>query len=445
MSQYYFPGGVHPHDYKELSKDAPLTDAPVPTLLTVPFGQHIGKPAQCMVAVGDAVKRGQLIGKADGFISANIHSPVSGTIKKMVECNTPLGTVVPGVLIENDMQDTWDDGCNIERTVAELAALSAADIRSAASEAGIVGMGGATFPTHVKLSPPVEKPIDHVIINGVECEPFLTSDDWLERTSADTIVAGLKLVMRAVNCTRGVIAVEDNKPEGLAAMQKAVAAAAENGMTLSVTALTVRYPQGAEKQLIYAVTGREVPSGGFPMDVGCVVQNVATAHALYEACRFRRPLTERIVTVTGDGVSTPANLKVRIGTPVQALLEQCGFDRKAIRKVIFGGPMMGMAHFDLEMPVTKGTSGVIALKHAKDFAFGNCIRCGRCVDGCPQGLLPSDFSIMIQAGRFDDAKAINLLDCIECGICTYICPARRPIVQWIKLAKMELRKQPAKR
>ena len=441
MSLKTFSGGVHPHDFKELARAVAIVEAPVPQLLTIPLSQHIGKPAQCLVKAGDAVKRGQLVGKADGFISAAIHSPVSGTVKKIGDCNTPLGAVVPALVIENDGQDTWADGCNADR---DTAALTASDIRAAAQEAGLVGRGGATFPTHVKLSPPAEKPIDHVILNGVECEPYLTADYRLMLESPATVVEGLKLAMRAVNCAKGVIGIEANKPDAFEIMRKACAAASGPGCSLSAELLEVKYPQGAEKQLIGAITGREVPSGGFPMDVGCVVQNVATAHALYEACRYRRPLTERIVTITGDAVAKPGNWRARIGTPVSALLALAGFDAAAVRKLVFGGPMMGMAHFDPEMPVTKGTSGVVALRNPKSFDFGNCVRCGRCVDGCPQCLVPSELSILVQAGRFGDAKNADLMDCIECGVCTYICPARRPIVQWIKLAKLELRKEQAR-
>ncbi len=430
-----FRGGVHPHDYKHFSNDVVIADAPVPAELVVPFGQHIGKPAAPSVKVGDPVKRGQVIGAAAGFVSAAVHSPVSGTVKKMVRIAHPLGMPVEAAVIENDGRDEWAEGCNVPRDVTTL---SPEEIVKAVAAAGIVGMGGATFPTHVKLSPPKDKPIDAVILNGVECEPFLTADHRLMLESPDTVVAGLRLVLRAVNAQQGIIGIEANKPDAFKTISDALERAGDPRLTAKL--LPVRYPQGAEKQLIYACLGREVPSGGLPMDVGVVVQNVGTAHAIHEACALNRPLTERITSVTGPGVTKPGNLRVRLGTPIRALLERCGFQAEAVNKLILGGPMMGLAHYDLDLPVNKGMSGVLCLIGAQTFEYRDCIRCGRCVDGCPMGLVPSELSIMAERRDYLATREIDVLDCIECGVCTYQCPARRPIVQWIKVSKSEIAK-----
>ncbi|MHC4871614.1 MAG: electron transport complex subunit RsxC [Planctomycetota bacterium] len=437
MSLKTFKGGVHPHDFKELAKDQAIIDADVGGEVTVPMSQHIGAPAKVTVKVTDEVKRGQIIGESAGFVSANVHSPVSGKVKRIIECNTPVGTKCAAVLIENDGNDEWAADCNKEQ---DLSTLSAQQIKDRVSWAGLVGMGGATFPTHVKLSPPEDKKIDAVILNGVECEPYLTSDYRLMLESPEAIVEGLKLIMKVVGCSKGYIGIEDNKEDVFKVMAEKCKEMSSDGCDLKAELLEVKYPQGAEKQLIKAILDREVPSGGLPMDVGAVVQNVGTSHAVYEACKFNRPLTERIVTVTGDGVSEPKNFRARIGTPVQTLLDKCGFKSEA-NKLVYGGPMMGMAHFDTAMPVNKGMSGVLALCNAEIYEHRNCIRCGRCIGGCPQHLMPADLSLMVESGRFDDAKEGNLLDCIECGVCTYVCPARRPIVQWVKLAKYELNKQ----
>ncbi len=431
-----FRGGVHPHDYKEFSKDAPITDAPVPDELVVPFSQHIGKSASAVVKPGDEVRRGQVIAEAAGFVSAPVHSPVSGKVKRIVRVAHPMGMMGDAALIENDHQDTWAEGLDAagER---DLSVLSAEQIKEAVSAAGIVGMGGATFPTHVKLSPPENKPIDTIILNGVECEPFLTADYRLMLESPETIVKGLQLVMRAVSAKCGIVGIEANKPDAFAIMKNALKQA---GGEISALLLPVMYPQGAEKQLIYACLEREVPSGGLPMDVGVVVQNVGTAHAIYEACALGRPITERITTVTGPGIEKPANFRARIGTPIRGLLEACGFKARDTRKLILGGPMMGLANFDLELPVNKGMSGILALTEVVNEPYRDCIRCGRCVDHCPMGLVPSRLSVLAENGEYLETREVDVLDCIECGACTYICPARRPIVHWIKACKMEIAK-----
>lgn len=434
-----FRGGVHPHDFKELSKDCPITDAPVPAVLVVPLQQHIGAPAKAVVMPGQEVKRGQMIGEAGGFVSAVVHSPVSGKVKSMDDAFHPMGMRCKALVIENDGRDEWAEGCNIES--ADGHEFAPAEIVAAIKWAGLVGMGGATFPTHVKLSPPPEKKIDTVILNGVECEPFLTADYRLMLESPRTICRGLQLLKTALHAEKAYIGIEANKPDAFELIRKTLS---EMGDFAEARLLPVMYPQGAEKQLIYACTGREVPSGGLPMDAGVCVQNVGTAHAVYEAVCRKRPLTERITTVTGPGVARPANFRVRIGTLARTLLDICGFDEKHTNKLIYGGPMMGAAHFDIDMPVNKGMSGIVALTDARAYVHGACIRCGRCVEICPAGLIPSEFSILGERGDYLKTQDCNLMDCIECGACTYICPARRPIVQWIKVAKGELARERVK-
>ncbi|MBF0317598.1 MAG: electron transport complex subunit RsxC, partial [Nitrospirae bacterium] len=304
--------------------------------------------------------------------------------------------------------------------------------------AGIVGMGGATFPTHVKLSPPKEKTIDAVIINGAECEPYLTSDHRVMVERPKDVVNGLSILMRVLGVNTGHIGIENNKPDAIAAITEA--AAGHPG--IQVWTLEVKYPQGAEKMLIKAILGRDVPAGGLPMDVGAVVQNVGTALAIYEACRYGKPLIERVVSVTGNGIKTPKNLMTRIGTPISQLIAECGGLKSGAAKIISGGPMMGFAAFSVDVPVMKGTSGIVVMlmeETSYGDRYGNCIRCGRCVDACPMGLMPLMLSLFSEKGHFEDAKSYNLFDCFECGCCTYVCPAKRPIVQQIRFAKTQVK------
>ncbi len=426
-----FRGGVHPHDdHKAMAKDRAIQDAPIPAELVVPLSQHIGAPAQAAVKPGETVKRGQLIAEAGGFVSAAVHSPVSGTVKKLTQTLHPLGPECDAILIENDGEDTWAEGRDTGEKPVENC--DAETIRKAVQEAGIVGMGGATFPTHVKLSPPAQKPIDTVILNGVECEPYLTADYRLMLESPETIVKGLQLLLKAVGAKRGIVGIEANKPDAYEAIKSALI---RSGGPFEAVLLEVKYPQGAEKQLIDACLRREVPSGGLPMDVGALVQNVGTAHAVYEAVCLNRPLTERITTVTGGAVERPGNFRVRVGTPAKVLLDLCGYQEFRAKKLIFGGPMMGAAHFDTSVPVNKGMSGILGLTEAPRYVYRDCIRCSRCVDHCPAGLMPSAISIRAERGEYFSCTEVDILDCIECGVCTYICPARRPIVQWVKTAK----------
>ena len=425
-----FTGGVHPHDYKELSKGAAIRRLDPPAEVVVALSQHIGAPAQAVVQKGDEVKKGQLIGEAGGFVSAPVHAPVSGKVLKLDTCPHPVGMKVGAVVIENDGADEWIEGCDRER---DYSSLSPKEIKEAIMAAGIVGMGGATFPTHVKLSPPPEKPIEYAILNGAECEPFLTSDYRLMKEKPDGVYEGFKIIMRALGAKKGIIAIESNKPDAFATMQKKAAGDSD----ITVELLKVKYPQGAEKTLIKTVLDREVPSGGLPMDVGVVVQNVGTAFAVFEALAYNRPLIERVVTVTGDRVRKPSNFLAPIGTPIQALLDAAETSEK-FNKVILGGPMMGIAQYTTGLPVMKGTSGVLVTGAKDTGAWRSCIRCGRCVEVCPMQLVPSQISVYAEANDFAALKEWDVLDCVECGCCTYICPARRPIVHFVKHGKAEL-------
>ncbi|MGI5822704.1 MAG: electron transport complex subunit RsxC [Dethiobacteria bacterium] len=436
MSLQTFAGGIHPSYFKDYTAGKPIAPARAPSQVIIPLHQNIGAPCEAVVQVGDEVKIGQKIGEPQGFVSAPIHASVSGKVIKIGPYNHPLGKPVEAVFIENDGRDTLYEGVKPNKSLEEL---TPQEIVQIAKEAGLVGLGGATFPTHVKLSPPPEIAIDTVIINAAECEPFLTADHVLMLERADDVVYGLKAFMKALQATKGIIGIEDNKPDAIASMQKAVA---ENGRgyDLVVYPLETKYPQGAEKMLIRATTGREVPPGALPMAVNVVNQNNGTAVALAEAIKLGKPLYERVVTVTGPGIQNPANLMVKNGTLVSELIAQCGGLTADARKLILGGPMMGLAQPSGEVPVIKGTSGILILtqKFTKDHAIGPCIKCGKCVDVCPMHLVPNFIGSAAEKNNLELAEKYGALDCFECGCCTYTCPAKRPLVQWIRIAKGEI-------
>jgi len=431
-----FSGGVHPAGNKDLSAHKPTVPAAIPKRAVIPLSQHIGAPTKPLVVIGQEVKKGEKIGETTGFVSAPVHSSISGKVVALGSFPHSLGVNIPAVVIESDGKDEWVTGL---KENSDFNLLSPDELKKIVQDAGIVGMGGATFPTHVKLTPPKEKPIDVVILNGAECEPYLTSDHRLMLERPKEIINGLKILMRILGVQKGYIGIENNKPDAIETMTKAAAGSPE----IKVWPVKVKYPQGAEKMLIKAIAGRTVPAGSLPMDVGVVVQNVGTAEAIYNAVRYGRPLIERYVTVTGRGVKEPKNFVVRIGTPFAQLIDEAGGLTDEAAKVIAGGPMMGMSQYTLDVPVIKGTSGITVLpkNEVSTKPYGPCIRCGRCIDACPMKLQPSYIGLYIEKGHYEDAKAYNLMDCFECGSCTFVCPANRPMVQWVKKAKKELAKK----
>jgi electron transport complex protein RnfC len=431
-----FSGGVHPADNKSLTAHKPTVPASLPKRAIIPLSQHIGAPTKALVVIGQEVKKGEKIGETTGFVSAPVHSSISGKVVALGSFPHILGMDIPAVVIESDGKDEWVSGL---KENPDYMMLSPDELKKLVQDAGIVGMGGATFPTHVKLSPPKEKPIDVVILNGAECEPYLTSDHRLMLEKSKEIVEGLKILMRILNVSRGYIGIEANKPDAIESMTKAAAGSPE----VKVWPVKVKYPQGAEKMLIKAIAGRTVPAGALPMDVGVVVQNVGTAEAIYNAVRYSKPLIERYVTVTGRGVKEPKNFLARIGTPFSQMIEEAGGLTSEAAKVIAGGPMMGISQYTLDVPVIKGTSGITVLpkNEVSTNSYGPCIRCGRCIDACPMKLQPSYIGLYIEKGHYEDAKDYNLMDCFECGSCTFVCPANRPMVQWVKKAKKELAKK----
>jgi len=428
-----FRGGIHPPHFKKQTEKSPIEEATLPKEVVIPLHQHIGAPCEPTVAVGDKVKVGQKIGDTKAFVSAPVHSSVSGVVTKIDKRNTPGGSKTNSVTIQVDgMQEVSEE----VKPKGDLENLQKDDILKIVKEAGLTGMGGAGFPTHVKLSPPEGKKIDIIIINGAECEPYLTSDHRMMLEHPEKVVLGTKAIMKALDVKNGVIGIEKNKPDAVKVMKKAV----ENEESLTVSELQTKYPQGGEKSLIYAVTKREVPSGGLPMDVGAVVQNIGTVAALADAITTGMPVVQRVVTITGSAVVKPKNLLVKIGTKFQDVIEQCGGYTEDLGKVINGGPMMGIAQFTDDVPVIKGTSGILVLnkKDSQRPEPSNCIRCGKCVDVCPSGLQPLMISKNSLLRRFDDAEAYNAMDCIECGSCSFVCPSKRPLVDAIRVAKQEI-------
>jgi Na+-translocating ferredoxin:NAD+ oxidoreductase subunit C len=429
MKTVTFRGGIHPRYSKELSSGEAVRRLEAPAEVAIPLSQHIGAPALPCVEKGDEVLLGQVVGEPGGFVSSAVHSPVSGKVKAVERRPGPIGASVECVVIENDGEDRRSSRDGLGDAWPEAAPGA---LKERVQAAGIVGMGGAAFPTQVKLSPPQEKPIDTVILNGAECEPYLTADHRLMLERPEAVLTGLEIVVRILGAGRGLVGVEVNKPDAIEALGKAA-----EGRPVEIVPLEIKYPQGAEKQLIDACLGRRVPSGGLPMDVGVVVQNVGTAAAVTEAVVEGSPLVERVVTVTGEAVSRPANLRVRIGTPIAFLLEACGGLKDDVGKLILGGPMMGFAVAGAELPVTKGTSGVLALREEQVSAKppGPCIRCGRCGRVCPMRLVPTDIAVASARGEVERAERADAMDCIECGSCAFDCPAGIPLVQHIRLAK----------
>jgi electron transport complex protein RnfC len=449
MLKRFKKGGIHPPENK-LSAHSPVEVLPLPSVVVVPLTQHIGAPAVAEVAKGDRVVVGQLIARAGGFVSANVHSPVSGVVTAVDAVSG--GSSVPVMSVTIGVEgDEWLPGIDRSTTLVTENKLSPKEIVEKIAAAGIVGMGGATFPTQVKLTPPQGKAAEVLIINGVECEPYLTSDHRVMLERAAEVLVGTALLARALGVSKICIGIENNKPDEIGCLKHKITEMAGQLPDIEIVPLRVQYPQGGEKQLIKAVTGREVPSCALPIDVGCVVQNVGTALAVYEAVQKNKPLVERVVTVTGKGIAAPANFLVRIGTPISTLIEAAGGVQNGAAdgtqsteqlKVINGGPMMGRAMSNPDAPVTKGTSGVLVLgsKEAARCTETDCIKCAKCVTVCPMGLEPYLLSKQVQKQMWPEVEGGVIVDCIECGSCAYICPARIPLLDWIRLGKTEVGK-----
>lgn len=432
MTTCTFRGGVHPDDGKSLSKNKAIQKYVPKGELVFPLSQHIGAPAVPVVEVGERVLAGQLIAKANGFVSANIHASVSGTVLKIEPRDTVNGQKEMAIVIENDMQDETMEFQPVDLTKGDCKQ----KIRDAIFQAGIVGMGGACFPTHVKATPKNEEAIEYIIVNGAECEPYLTSDYRRMLEEPEAVIGGLKLMLKVFEHAKGIIAIEDNKKDVIRNMKKLT----EKEERIEVKKLRTKYPQGAERQLIYATTARKINSSMLPADAGCIVDNVDTIHAIYKAVQFGEPLTKRIVTVTGDAIKDPKNFLVPLGTNYQELIEAAGGFIKQPEKVISGGPMMGKALIQLNVPVVKGSSAILCM--LKDMVSAseqtNCINCGKCVEVCPGRVAPSRLAKAAAKGDRETFLNLHGMECCECGCCSFICPAKRNLTQTIAAMRKDI-------
>ena len=428
-----FKGGVHPYDGKELSKNSPVVKYLPKGDMVYPLSQHIGAPAAAIVQKGDHVLAGQKIADAAGFVSSPIHSSVSGTVKGIEPRLTATGSMVNSIIIENDQQYE-----SVEFTPARLEDLSKEEILARIKEGGVVGMGGAGFPTQVKLAPKEPEKIDHILVNGAECEPYLTSDYRRMLDDSEKLIEGLRVMLKLFDNAKGYICIEDNKPDCIAKLKEMV----KDIPRIEVAELMTKYPQGGERFLIKAVTDREINSAMLPADAGCIVDNVATMVAVYHAVKEGKPVTSRIFTVTGDAVEDPGNFEFLIGTSFQELLDAAGGFKEQPEKIISGGPMMGFSMFGLDVPTTKTTSALLCMTKDEvaeaDADATACINCGRCVEACPEQIVPSRLSKFSEHGDMAGFEKWHGLECVECGSCSFICPAKRPLAQLIKTMKKQV-------
>ncbi|MCQ2310489.1 MAG: electron transport complex subunit RsxC [Paludibacteraceae bacterium] len=425
-------GGVHPKDNKIYSAHQPITECALPKQAIIPLAQHIGAPAKPVVQKGDKVKVGQLLAEAGGFVSANVHSGVSGTVTKIDTTIDAWGMKMPAIFIDVE-GDEWMEGIDRTSDVIRECNLDPKEIVDKIAKAGIVGLGGACFPTHVKLCPPPGQKAEVLIVNGVECEPYLTCDHQLMLEHGEEVVIGIQIVMRALGISRAIIGIEKNKPDAIARMTEL----AQKTLGVEVKPLKLKYPQGGEKQLIDACIGRQVASGALPISTGAVVDNVATIYAIYEAVQKNKPLISRVMTVTGKSVAKPGNYLVRFGTPLAQVVELAGGIPEDTGKIIGGGPMMGRAMNNIDMPAHKRTSGLLFLpeKESRRGEVENCIRCGKCVSACPMGLEPYLLSRQSELKMYDEMEAHDIMDCIECGCCQFTCPSHRPLLDYVRSGK----------
>lgn len=433
-----FRHGVRPPELKDLTAHVRIRRMPFPSEVVIPLRQHTGKPARAIVRPGDRVERGDLLAEADGFFSVPMHASAAGRVRQVRLWPHPDGSYAPAVVIA---VDPFSPQAQRPRVIPDWRGLTPAELVEAIRQAGVVGLGGAAFPTHVKLSPPKDVVIDTLLVNGAECEPYLTTDHRTMAEYPERVHLGIRIMMRVLGVSRAIIGVEENKPDAIAALRATLPA----DLDVRVQPMRVKYPQGAEKMLIKTLLGREVPSGRLPMHVGVVVQNVASVATIAEVFETGLPLIERIVTVTGRGVGRPSNLIVPVGTKVKDLLEACGGLLPEAREIVFGGPMMGNAQADLDAPVIKGTTGVVVLteEDIKPQASYPCIRCGHCLDACPVFLNPQLLGRLAVKERYDEMERHHLADCMLCGCCGYTCPSNIPLPQLFALAKAALRKRKA--
>lgn len=429
-----FKKGVHPNDFKHFTCSEAIETLPLPDHVFIPLQQHIGAPCTVAVEKGAEVKTGQVIGSSEAYVSSPVHSSVTGTVKDIGTFPHPVGGKVQMVYIKRTAEeDEW----NLMAPIKDWQSASVEDLNQRIREAGVVGMGGAAFPTHVKLAPPKDKPIDTFILNGCECEPYLTADHRAMVEQSEKVLTGMAMIMKILGVKNGFIGIENNKPDAIDAMRNAVVRGKYN---FKVVSLQVKYPQGAEKMLIQSVLKRQVPTGGLPMDVGTVVNNIGTAMAVADAVLEGKPLVNRIVTVTGDGISQPKNVLARIGTPFADILNYCGGLKDEASHVFMGGPMMGMAQYNMNVPVVKATSGIVctAAKGEPAERAMPCIRCGSCVTACPMFLLPTRIARLSEKDQPEAAEELGIMNCIECGSCAFVCPSHIPLVQWIRLGKLRV-------
>lgn len=433
---------IHPPDFKGIANNKKIEESSIPKKVILPLSQHTGAPSEPVVNAGESVKTGTLIAKAKGLISVNLHSSISGKVIAIEESPHPIIGMSRAIIIESDGEDT--KAFLDSAPAKDVSDLSKEEILTLIKEAGIVGMGGAAFPTHVKLSPPPSKKIDSLIINGAECEPFLTCDHRLMLERPKEIISGIQLMAKVLGVKDVIIGIEENKIDAIERLNSALFRVEGGGWRVKTEKLRTRYPQGGEKQLIKTLLDKEVPSGGLPLDIGVVVNNVQTVFAVYEAVYLRKPLYERVITVSGSFLNAAKNILVRIGTPINDILSYCGLNPKAeVYKIVMGGPMTGVAQCDINAPIIKGTSGILVLD--KKFELKEeeleCIRCSRCVGACPVGLMPCAIGLSVKKDRFDIAGSYDPFDCIECGSCSYVCPSKIPLTQLIKLAKVKIKRK----
>jgi Na+-translocating ferredoxin:NAD+ oxidoreductase subunit C len=430
-------GGIHPAEHKELTEHLSIEEMPSPDQVALPLSMHFGAPATPVVKKKQEVQEGDVVATVEKGLGATIHSSVTGVVRAIETRSHPTMVRCDAIVIDRDpaappKQYQTEDWTKISRE----------QLLARVKDAGIVGLGGAGFPTHVKLSPPPTAKVDTLILNGAECEPYLTTDHRIMLEQPDMVVEGTKIILKILGIKKGIIGIELNKPDAINAMSKAAQkSAGTDGMEVRVQGMQVKYPQGSEKQLIYSLTRRSVPGGGLPFDVGVIVQNISTTLAIFEAATLNKPLYEKVVTFSGRAINRPANLKVKVGTALSEVVNYLG-GTKDLVKIVSGGPMMGFAVSALDVPITKTTSGVLFLNSRETDLepYGPCIHCGRCLDACPMGIAPKEAAVYVEAGKGHLTERFGIFDCFECGCCAYVCPAKRPMVQFMRLAKIQVKK-----